>query len=55
MKGLLRVLGGAAIAAALAVPAEAGPYNVALGKTVTTSGAVGVMTCCWAPGPLAPL
>jgi hypothetical protein len=55
MKGLLRILGGAAIAAVLAVPAEAGPYNVALGKTVTTSGVVGVMTCCWAPGPLAPL
>jgi len=45
MKGLLRVLGGAAVAAVLAVPAEAAPYNVALGKTVTTSGEVGVMTC----------
>ena len=55
MKGLLRVLGGAAVAAVLAVPAEAAPYNVALGKTVTTSGVVGVMAgCCWSPGPLAP-
>jgi hypothetical protein len=56
MKGLLRVLGGAAVAAVLAVPAQASPYNVAFGKTVTTSGVVGVMTCCdWLAGPLAPL
>ena len=56
MKGLVRVLGGAAVAAVLAVPAEASPHNVALGKTVTTSGVVGVMTCCdWPAGPLAPL
>ena len=56
MKGLLRVLGGVAVAAVLAVPAEASPHNVALGKTVTTSGVVGVMTCCdWPAGPLAPL
>ena len=56
MKGLLRLLGGAAVAAVLAVPAEASPYNVVAGKPVTTSGVVGVMTCCdWPAGPLAPL
>lgn len=55
MKGLVRLFGGALVAVALAAPVEAAPYNVALGGTVTTSGVVGVMTCCWAPGPLAPL
>ena len=54
MKALLGLL-CATVAVALAAPAEAAPINVAAGKTVTSSGAVGVMTCCWAAGPLAPL
>ena len=54
MKVLLRVLGGAVLAVTLAGPAEASPINAALGKTVTNTAVVGVMTCClWAPGPLA--
>jgi hypothetical protein len=55
MKGLMRVLGGAIVAMALAAPAHAAPINVAAGATVTTTGVVGVMTCCWPVGPLAPL
>lgn len=31
----------------LAVPAAALPINVALGKPVTITGDVGVITCCW--------
>jgi len=37
----------ATAALSLAVPAAAAPINVALGKPVTISGAVGVITCCW--------
>ena len=55
MKGLVGLLCGATVAVALAVPAEAAPFNVAAGATVTASGTTGVMTCCWAVGPLAPL
>jgi hypothetical protein len=55
MNGLIRVVGGAIVAMALAAPAHASPINVAAGKPVTVTGAVGVMTCCWLPGPLAPL
>ena len=32
---------------------EASAINVAAGKPVTLNGEYGVMTCCWAPGPLA--
>ena len=56
MKRLLGVLGGAAVAIVLAVPAEASLINYAQGKPVTTTGVEGVMvSALWLPGPLAPL
>lgn len=39
----------------LAVPAAALPINVALGKPVTITGEVGVITEIWPPGPVAGL
>jgi len=49
------------VALVLAQPAQAAPINVALNKTVTATGAVGVITCCWSdssvypPAPLSSL
>jgi hypothetical protein len=61
MKQSLRMFLAAATTTAalsLAAPAAAAPTNVALGKPVTITGAVGVITCCWpsaATYPPAPL
>jgi|SRR5581483_2393208 len=42
-----RVLVCSALALLAAAPAGATPFNVALGKPVTITGEVGVITCCW--------
>ncbi len=39
----------------LALPAAAAPINATLGKPVTITGEVGVITCCWDPAPVADL
>lgn len=62
-KPVLRTLLAAAAAGAvsLATPAAAAPINAALGKSVTTTGDVGVITCCFPdattfpPAPLSSL
>lgn len=43
----MKILGACILVLALAAPAAATPMNVALGKPVTITGAVGVITCCW--------
>jgi PEP-CTERM motif-containing protein len=41
--------------AVAASSAQAIPINAAEGKPVTITGEVGVITCCWPSGPVAPL
>ena len=43
----MKVLGALALVLAIATPAAAAPFNVAQGKPVSITGAVGVITCCW--------
>jgi hypothetical protein len=43
----------ALLTAVFVTDASATLINVAEGKPVTLTGEFGVMTCCWAPGPLA--
>jgi hypothetical protein len=51
----MKTLCTAVLALLIAVPAAAAPFNVALGKPVTITGEVGVITCCWPAGPVASL
>lgn len=58
LKSGLRMLiaaAGAAIALSVSVPVNAAPINVALGKSVTITGEVGVIVgCCWGDATVYP-